>query len=132
VEALRNRAVASSGTPPARVRVCREVTLPGGRERVWSALTEGGQLSAWFGADVQMDPTPGALATFRWGDGWERGAVVEEVDAPRRLAFRWLPFERTPAGRTIVGPAGRVEFELAESEEGTRLSVTEWAPGKWR
>lgn len=110
----------------------REVTLPEDPDRVWSALTEGGPLSEWFGAEVDIDPRPGSLATFRWRDGWERGAVVEEVEPSRRLVFRWLPFERTPEGGIIIGRSGRVEFELVECEEGTRLSVTEWGPGAWR
>jgi uncharacterized protein YndB with AHSA1/START domain len=117
---LGNRAVAS-------VRVSRDQVLPTAPRRVWSALTA--ELSSWFGAEVDLDPRPGGRATFRWRDGWERGAVVEEADVPRRLVFRWLSFERSRSGGFRLAGPGRVEFILEEMEEGTRLTVTEWGPG---
>jgi uncharacterized protein YndB with AHSA1/START domain len=125
VEEVRNQLVAS---PMDRVR--RELMLPTGPDRVWSALTRPGEVSAWFGADViELDPYPGGQVRFRWRDGWERGAVVEEVEVPRRWVFRWLPFSRTPEGETRLVASGRVEFVLEEAAEGTRLSVTEWSSG---
>jgi uncharacterized protein YndB with AHSA1/START domain len=104
--------------------------LPTAPDRVWSALTRAGEISAWFGADVvDLDPTPGGLVRFRWPDGWERGAVVEKVEVPHRWVFRWLPFARSPEGETRLVAPGRVEFVLEEAGEGTRLSVTEWSSG---
>lgn len=117
---LSNQSVAS-------VKVWREVVLSTPPGRIWSALTA--ELSSWFGADVDLDPRPGAVATFRRRDGWERGAVVEEADAPRLLVFRWLPFERSTTGGLRLAALGRVEFILEEVEGGTRLSVTEWGSG---
>jgi uncharacterized protein YndB with AHSA1/START domain len=97
--------------------------LPAPPDRVWAALT--GEVSDWFGAEVDLDPRPGGLALFRWPDGWERGAVIEEALAPTILVFRWLPFERSATGEIrSVGP-GRVEFQLESADGGTRLSVTE-------
>jgi uncharacterized protein YndB with AHSA1/START domain len=120
-------AMGSLGNPSvasrAPVRVWREVVLPAPPDRVWSALT--GEISEWFGADVEVDVRPGGSARFRWPDGWERGAVVEEVRAATRLVFRWLPFERNATGGIRPAEPGRVEFELETAEGGTRLSVTE-------
>lgn len=125
MEEVRNHAVASR-----EVRVHREVLLPTVPDRVWSALTRAGELSAWFGADVvDLDPRPGGLVGFRWPDGWERGAVVEEAEDRHRLVFRWLPFARTPEGEARLVASGRVEFVLEDAGEGTRLSVTEWNSG---
>lgn len=110
-------------------RIEREISLPAPPERVWEALTEPEALSSWFGARAELVPRPRARVTFRWEDGRERAAVVEEADHGRRLAFRWLPFERLPGGgHRAVGP-GRVEITLEPQEEGTRLRVTEWGPG---
>lgn len=111
-------------TPAIRVR--REVLLPASPDRVWSALT--GEVSEWFGAVVDLDLRPGGMARFRWPDGWERGAVVEEVQGSRTLVFRWLPFERSATGQIRPAGAGRVEFRLEAAEGGTRLSVTELGP----
>ncbi|MGH2724420.1 MAG: SRPBCC family protein [Actinomycetota bacterium] len=58
----------------------RVILLPASPERVWSALTEGRELSAWFGAEVELEARPGGAATFRWPDGRSREATVEEMD----------------------------------------------------
>jgi uncharacterized protein YndB with AHSA1/START domain len=103
-------------------RVERTIELPGPVAEVWRSITSG--LSAWFGAEVELDGRPGGRATFRWPDGRVRGAVVEEFQPPSRFAFRWLPFERV-GGETRMVPGTRVEFDLHGSGEGVRLRVTE-------
>jgi uncharacterized protein YndB with AHSA1/START domain len=87
-------------------------------------LTEGRELSAWFGAEVEFEARPGGPATFRWPDGRSREATVEEMDPPRRLSFRWAPFERTGGGARVV-PATRVEFTLEPARQGTLLRLSE-------
>ena len=103
-------------------RIERTVRLPGPATRVWATITE--DLSGWFGADVALEGRPGGRVTFRWPDGRERGAIVEEFRPPSRFSFRWLPFERS-GGETTPVPATRVEFDLEEFEVGVRLRVTE-------
>ncbi|MBI4259643.1 MAG: SRPBCC domain-containing protein [Actinobacteria bacterium] len=111
-------------------RIEREVALPAGIELAWAALSEPEVLSLWFGARVEIDLRRDGRATFTWPDGTERGAIVEDVEPARRLAFRWLPFERHGDGSVHRAPATRVELELAEMETGTRLRVTEaFLPG---
>jgi uncharacterized protein YndB with AHSA1/START domain len=78
----------------------------------------------WFGAQVEFEALPGGPATFRWPDGRSREATVEEMDPPRRLSFRWAPFERTGGGARVV-PATRVEFTLEPVPEGTLLRLSE-------
>jgi len=107
-----------------RPAVEREILLPASPERVWSSLTEGRELSAWFGAEVEFEARPGGPATFRWPDGRSREATVEETDPPRRLSFRWAPFERTGGDARVV-PATRVEFTLEPAREGTLLRLSE-------
>jgi len=120
----RNPSVASVARMKDRSAVEREILLPASPERVWSSLTEGRELSVWFGAQVEFEPRPGAPATFRWPDGRSREATVEEIDRPRRLSFRWAPFERTRSGARAV-PATRVEFTLEPAREGTLLRLSE-------
>lgn len=110
-------------------RIEREVMLPASPQQVWQALTEPARLSVWFGARARLQARPGAPVTFVWEDGRERGGVIEEADRPRRLAFRWLPFERLPGGGHRAAGPGRVEFRLERRGEGTRLRVTEWVSG---
>lgn len=109
-------------------QVERQVVLPAPPVRVWEALADPEQLSAWFGAEASIEVRPRGRATFRWPDGTERGAVVESVEEPRLLVFRWLPFER--AGRRTTRPlaARRVRITLEPHEGGTLLTVAETAP----
>ena len=103
-------------------RIERTIRLPGPATRVWATITDG--LSEWFGAEVTLEGRPGGRVTFRWPDGRERGAIVEEFRPPSRFSFRWLPFEHTAGGTELV-PSTRVEFEVEEYEVGVRLRVTE-------
>jgi uncharacterized protein YndB with AHSA1/START domain len=105
--------------------VRRELTISGSPAEVWAALTDPGQLSSWFGAEVEIDARPGGPVRFRWPDGIERRGLVETVDPPRRLVFRWR--ELRALGTSFVpGEATTVAFDLEPTEDGgTRLVVTE-------
>ena len=105
----------------------REVTVPVTPAEVWPAVTHSDEISAWFGADAELDVQPGGRGVFRWADGTERHVVVEEVEPARRLCFRWLPFQRTARGEVVTLPSTRVEITLDEVPEGTRVRVVEQA-----
>src|SRR5213080_2086747 len=49
--------------------VRREIVLPASQAEVWTALTRSEELSAWFGADVEIDPRPRGTVTDRHPDG---------------------------------------------------------------
>jgi uncharacterized protein YndB with AHSA1/START domain len=100
------------------MEVTRAVTLPAPREDVWAALTEAERLTEWFASKAELELVPGGEGVFRWGDGSERRAVVEEVEVERRLAFLW-------GGEDGLS---RVTFILDDDAEGTRVTVTETAP----
>ena len=103
------------------MEVEREVLLDVPPSEVWEALTEADQLEEWFANDVEFDLDRGGV--FRWDDGDVRHAVVEDVDAERRLALRWWE----PGG----AEESEVVFELEEVPSGTRLVVTETASCDW-
>ena len=103
----------------------REVIVPAAPAEVWPALIDAEDLSAWFGADAEIEVHPGGRGVFRWPDGTERQAVVEDVEPERRLAFRWLPFARTAAGAIVPVPSTRVEITLEALPSGTRVRVVE-------
>jgi uncharacterized protein YndB with AHSA1/START domain len=88
----------------------RQLTVPDGMEDVWESLAE----PEWLGADASIDLRE--AGEVRAG---ERTGFVEEVEAPRRVAFWWsAPGEE----------ATRVELELGETELGTQIRVTESRP----
>ena len=106
--------------------VIRSVLVPARPEEIWEALVDPARLEEWFADEVEAEALePDAEVVFRWDDGDERRAVVEEVDAPRQLTFRW------EAG----GEESRVAFILEREEAGTCVTVVEsglaLARGAW-
>ena len=106
----------------------RDITIPATTPaEVWPAVTHPDEVSIWFGADVELDVRPGGRGVFRWPDGTERHAVVEEVEPGHKLSFRWLPFQRTAERDIEPMPSTRVEITLDEVPDGTRVRVVEQA-----
>ncbi len=104
-------------------RVERHAVLEATVAQVWAALTSPEQLSAWIGAEVDLEVRPGGRGLARRADGAVRRIRVEVVDPPRRLVFRWWPYEREGARR---GMGTRVEFLLQDRGDGsTALMVAE-------
>jgi len=97
--------------PNGPVRVERETVLAAPPEAVWE------QLPAVLGGDVELVAEPGGRLRARGHDG-ERVGTVEEIDAPRRLAFWWVPVEGDDA-------PSLVEVDLTVVAVGTRLRVRE-------
>ncbi|MGZ4359436.1 MAG: SRPBCC family protein [Gaiellaceae bacterium] len=98
------------------MEVTREVFFEVPADEVWAALTEAERLERWFANEVEIDPVPGGRAVFRWQNGEQREALVEEVEEERALELRWLD------------DGGNVRLELDELPGGTRLRVTESGP----
>jgi len=130
-EVLRNRMVAHMATSRNRpvayimrpMQIERRITLPVRPEEAWRAILD---FSSWFCDEHSMERvTPGARAEFRWAGGVSRAAVFEDVDAPRALAFRWLPFERDASGAPSSRPQTRVEISLEACQEGTDIVIVE-------
>jgi uncharacterized protein YndB with AHSA1/START domain len=123
-----------AGPPTAPEVIRREVVLPASPAEVWVALTDGEDVSRWFGAEVEMVPRLGVQVRFRWPNGVERGAVIEALEPERLLVLRWLPFYRDAEGRTRRRPGTTVRFTLGPCDEGTVLVVEETLaiPREWR
>jgi uncharacterized protein YndB with AHSA1/START domain len=99
------------------MEITREIELDAPPDEVWRALTDPDELEQWFANDVELEPEVGGEGTFRWDDGDERHAVVEEVDPERRFAFTW--------------DGGHVVIELEEIPAGTRVVVIESPAAEW-
>jgi uncharacterized protein YndB with AHSA1/START domain len=97
------------------VEVIREIDFPVPPDEVWEALTDPEQLEEWFATEVELDPRPGGAGIFRWEDGDERHATVLVAEPGERLVLDW-------------DEDGEVEFQLEETEDGTRLRVRETSP----
>jgi uncharacterized protein YndB with AHSA1/START domain len=94
-------------------RVVHEVRFPHPPERVWRALTDRAELSAWL---MPNDFTPEEGARFHL-DARPSHPLFEcevlELDPPHRLRSRWL----------VDGEPTNVTFELRADAGGTVLRV---------
>ncbi len=96
-------------------RVVHEVRYPHPPERVWRALTDPAELSAWLmpndftaeeGARFRLDARPDHLEPF--------DCEVLEMDPPRRLRTRWV----------VGGEPTTVTFELRADDGGWGAKFT--------
>jgi uncharacterized protein YndB with AHSA1/START domain len=103
----------------------RRIRLDAPIRRVWEAVTAPDHLEAWLGGEVELDARAGARITVRWPDGSTSRGLVERVEPPRRLVFRWRRI--SGAGLSLdIGRPSRVELVLEPADGGrTFVTVTE-------
>ena len=100
--------------------VTRSVDLDAAPEEVWDAIVDDDARASWLGGETQLDPVPGGDGYATTEDGERRRLHVDEVEAGRRLTFRWWP----DAG----GEASSVELVVLPRPGGSTLTVTERLP----
>lgn len=95
-----------------RVALRFERPLPHPSERVWRALTERQELSAWHPSPFEFEPAPGGPVRYVAGEGFPEFADGEviEYDPPRVLAYTW--------------GEDRLRWELHPREDGCLLVLT--------
>lgn len=117
----------------------KTVVLSAPIERVWNALGNAETFGRWFGASFDGPFTPGARLTARIvpttvdpdvakmqepHTGMAFEVLVERVEPPRALSFRWHPFAVGSADYSAE-PTTLVAFELETVPGGTQLTLTE-------
>ena len=102
-------------------RIERTVRIDRPVERVWTAITTAEGLGTWFGERAEIDLRVGGTATLSWTSGDVAQLRIERLEPTTVFGYTWrisgLP-EHDPR-RTYV------EFTLAPSGSGTRLTVVE-------
>jgi uncharacterized protein YndB with AHSA1/START domain len=110
-------------------RIEKTIVLRAARSRVWRALSQADQFSAWFGMALEGTFAPGARLTGRLaGPGHEHVTleiVVERVEPERLLSYRWHPYPSEPGVEVASEPMTLVEFHLADVAGGTQLTLVE-------
>ena len=120
-------------TTPASTgdRIEEQVLLNAPRARVWRALTDAGELGAWFGMNLAgATIAPGArLAGNFTIPGHEHSvfeATIEEMVPESRFAWRWQPNAAVPGVDNTAEPLTLVTFTLEDAPDGgTLLRVVE-------
>ena len=105
-------------------RIERTIELPVSQERAWRALTDAAELSKWFGKCLGIDLRVGGTIDWDWHQEDTIKSVIEVLDPPRHLAYRWRPGAYDPAYAHIHYTT-LVEFILEPTTTGTRLRLIE-------
>jgi uncharacterized protein YndB with AHSA1/START domain len=110
-------------------RIDRSIEIAAPRERVWRALTDAAELSAWFEVTIEGEIGPGRevwMTSVHEGHVGQRFAVrFVEMAAPSRMVWQWHPGAVDPNVDYSREPWTTVTFTLERSGAGTRLSVAE-------
>jgi uncharacterized protein YndB with AHSA1/START domain len=110
-------------------RIDRTIEIKAAPERVWRALTNSKELSAWFQVEIEGEISPDRevwMTSVHTGHAGQRFLVkVVEMTPPRRFVWQWHPGEVDPAIDYSREPRTTVTFTLEPTAVGTRLSVAE-------
>jgi uncharacterized protein YndB with AHSA1/START domain len=106
----------------AELDITRSIEIKAPLERVWSAITEPELIAQWFGETAEFDATPGKAGAFGWPEHGPFRIVVEHVDKPKTLVYRWA---RDVGVDPVPGNSTLVRFDLTEIAGGTRLDLLE-------
>ena len=100
----------------------RTVHIAAPPEVVWEFWTVAERMCEWWGADAELDPTPGGTMRVTLGGGGVMAGRYVELDPPRRLVFRF-GWEAT-AGAPVVPPESTtVEVVFGADGDGTVLTL---------
>ena len=110
-------------------RIQKEILLRAPQTRVWRALTDFQEFSAWFRVDLEGPFIPGQWTKGRiTHPGFEHitmEVLVERMEAESLFSYRWHPYPMDPSVDYSVEPATLVEFRLEPVDGGTLLKVVE-------
>src|SRR5438067_1087005 len=108
-------------------RIEKKILLRAPRSRVWRALTDTGEFSAWFRVKLEGSFAVGERTKGRiTHPGYEHLTVdltVERMDAERLFSYRWHPYAIDPSIDYSSEPATLVEFRLEDASGSTLLTV---------
>ncbi|MEO8561947.1 MAG: SRPBCC family protein [bacterium] len=111
-------------------RIEKRIVLRAPIDRVWRAISDAPSFGEWFGVDF-------AGAKFAAGQrvrgnvtntGYEHlvmNVLVEAIEPPRLLSFRWHPDATDAAADYEHESTTLVVFELQEADGGTLLTLVE-------
>ena len=116
-------------SPTSTDRIERQILLRAPRGRVWRALTDAAEFATWFGVKVEGTFAPGArLRGAITHPGYEHVVfeiTIERMEPERLFSWRWHPYAVEPGVDYSAEPTTLVVFELADTPDGTRLTVVE-------
>ena len=115
--------------PQTLDRIEKSVFIEAPPAKVWRAISDSRQFSAWFRVELDGEFRPGAVLHGRILEpGYEHLTAefgVQDVEPERLLSFRWHPGAPEPDSDLSSEPTTLVTFTLTPEGEGTRVQVVE-------
>ena len=111
-------------------RIERQIHLKAPRSRVWRALSNADEFSAWFCVSLKGQ-TFIAGERMKWQltyPGYEHislDVLIERIEPEHFFSYRWHPYAVDPAIDYSKEEPTLVEFTLEDAGEGTLLRVVE-------
>jgi uncharacterized protein YndB with AHSA1/START domain len=110
-------------------RIDRSIEIDAPPERVFRALTNADELSAWFQVTIEGALAPGKeiwMTSVHPDHAGQRFNVkIVEMTPPRSVTWQWHPGEIDPNVDYAAEPRTTVRFALEATARGTRLTVSE-------
>jgi uncharacterized protein YndB with AHSA1/START domain len=110
-------------------RIDRTIEIQAAPERVWHAITNAEELSAWFQVTIEGEIAPGSevwMTSVHAGHTGQRFRVrFVEMTSPRRFVWQWHPGAVDAQVDYSREPRTTVTFTLEPSKTGTLLRVAE-------
>lgn len=109
---------------PETFTVRRSIDIAAPVEKVWTAVTDPGHISQWFGQAAFDGAGVGSVGTLTWPGEHPTPVRIESIDEPRSVSYRWNN-SGTAATTVDDGPSTVFTFTLEPVPSGTRLTVVE-------
>lgn len=110
-------------------RIQKQINLKASRSRVWRALTDYREFSAWFGVKLESPFAAGQLSrgqiTYPGYEQLRMEVIVQKLAPEHYFSFTWHPYAIKPEIDYSQETPTLVEFTLEETAGETLLTVTE-------
>jgi uncharacterized protein YndB with AHSA1/START domain len=110
-------------------RIEKHIELRAPVSKVWRALTDHREFGTWFRVKLDQpfkagSPSTGHI-TYPGYEHLKWEANVKSIEPETYFAFTWHPYAIDPDQDYSAEPPTLVEFRLAPTKDGTRLTITE-------
>jgi uncharacterized protein YndB with AHSA1/START domain len=110
-------------------QIHKHIHLKSPRSRVWRALTDFQEFSAWFGVNLESAFVAGQTTSGQLTiPGYEHvrmEVIVQKLEPEDYFSYTWHPYAIDPEVDYSHEPPTLVEFTLEEKDGETLLTVTE-------
>lgn len=110
-------------------RIQKQIELKAPRSKVWRALTDYREFSAWFGVNLELPFVPGQASrgqiSYPGYEHLQMEVVVQKLEPEYYFSYTWHPYAIKPGIDYSKEPPTLVEFRLEETAGGTLLTVIE-------